>query len=117
MKAKEHIEQEVDKTINSLDGAKRAEANPYLFTRIKARLEREERSIWSIATAFISRPAVALAAFLVAVLLNAAVFLEYRPATSETGQDDEQLFASEYNLSPDTIYDSTIDPNETVRTK
>jgi len=117
MKAKEHIEQAVDKTLNSLDGVRRAEANPYLFTRIKARLEKEERSIWSMATAFISRPAVALAAFIIAVLLNAAVFLEYRPATPEAGQDDEQLFASEYNLSTDTIYDSTIDPNETPRTK
>lgn len=117
MKAKEHIEQEVDKTLGSLDGAKRAVANPYLFTRIKASLEREERSIWSMTTTFISRPAVAFAAFLVAVLLNAAVFLEYRPQGPEAGQDDEQLFASEYNLSTDTIYDSTIDPNETARPK
>ena len=117
MKAKEHIEHEVDKTLSSLDGAQRAVANPYLFTRIKARLEREERSIWSMVTAFISRPAVALTAFFVAVLLNAAVFLEYRPHAPEAGQDEEQLFASEYNLSTDTIYDSTIDSNEAVRPK
>jgi hypothetical protein len=50
-------------------------------------------------------------------LLNAAVFLEYRPHAPEAKQDEEQLFASEYNLSTDTIYDSTIDPNETARAK
>jgi hypothetical protein len=116
MKAKKQIEQEVDKTLSSLDGMQRAEANPYLFTRIKARLEKEERSLWSLATEFISRPAVAIAAIFVAVLINLTVFFEFRPESSETGQDDEQLFASEYNLSSDTIYDST-DPNETIRPK
>jgi hypothetical protein len=116
MKAKKHIEHEVDKTLGSLDGIQRAEANPYLFTRIKARLEKEERSLWSLATEFISRPAVAITAIFVAVLINLTVFFEFRPEPSETGQEDEQLFASEYNLSSDTIYDST-EPNETIRPK
>jgi hypothetical protein len=116
MKAKKHIEQEVDKTIGSLDGMQRAEANPYLYTRIKARLEKEERSIWSLATEFVSRPQVAIAAIFVAVLINLTVFFEFRPEPTQAGQDDEQLFASEYNLSTDTIYDST-EPNETIRPK
>jgi hypothetical protein len=117
MKAKKQIEQEVDKTLNSLDGLKRALANPYLFTRIKARLEGEERSVWSMATQLISRPAVALVAFIVAVLINLTVLFEFRPEGPDTGQEDEQVFASEYNLTSDTIYDSTIEPNETVRSK
>jgi hypothetical protein len=117
MKAKRHIEQEVDKTLNSLDGVKRAVANPYLFTRIKVRLEKEEGSIWSRATQLISRPAVAVAALVLAISINLAVFFEYRPEVPETGQEDEQVFASEYNLSSDTIYDSTIEPNETVHPK
>lgn len=117
MKDKKHIEQEVDKTLNSLDGVKRAVANPYLFTRIKASLEKEEMSMWSRASQFISRPAVAVTAFVVAILINLTVFFEFRPEAPEAGQDDEQVFASEYNLSSDTIYDSTIDPNETVHAK
>jgi hypothetical protein len=36
MTSKEKIQQEIEETLQSLDGVKRAEANPFLFTRIKA---------------------------------------------------------------------------------
>ena len=110
MKNKQQIQQEVDKTLESLDSLQKATANPYLFTRIKARLEREERSFWSWAIAFISRPSVAIIAIVVATTINAIVFFESRSETVQTNQDSEQLFASEYNLTDSTIYDSTIDP-------
>jgi hypothetical protein len=111
MEAKRHIEQEVNKTLDSLEGLKKAEANPWLFTRIKARLEREEKSVWSKAISFIGKPAIAIAAILLVVIINASVIVKSSSGpTQSTGQDPEQLFASEYNLSDTTIYDSTIDP-------
>ena len=111
MKAKKHIQQEVDKTLNSLDGIRKAEANPWLFTRIKAGLEREEKSVWSKAISFIGKPAIAIAAILLVVVINASViFKSGSGQTQSMGQDPEQIFASEYNLSDTTIYDSTIDP-------
>jgi len=111
MEAKRHIEQEVNKTLDSLEGLKKAEANPWLFTRIKARLEREEKSVWSKAISFIGKPAIAFAAILLVVIINASVIVKSSSGqTQSTGQDPEQLFASEYNLSDTTIYDSTIDP-------
>ena len=110
MKNKQQIQQEVDKTLDSLDSIKKTTATPYLFSRIKARLEREEKSFWSRSIAFISRPAVAITAIVIAITINAAVFFESRSGTVQTAQDGEQLFASEYNLTDSTIYDSTIDP-------
>jgi hypothetical protein len=111
MKAKRQIEQEVAKTLDSLEGIQKAEASPYLFTRIKARLEREEKTVWGMAISFIGKPPIAIAAILLVVLINASVIFKSGSGQAQsTGQDAEQLFASEYNLIDSTIYDSTIDP-------
>ena len=110
MKTKKRIQEEVDKTLNSLDGVQKATASPYLFTRIKARLQREDKNFWTRAFAFISRPAVAITAIVMAIFINAIIFFESRTEAVQTMQDGEQLFASEYNLTDSTIYDSTIDP-------
>jgi hypothetical protein len=111
MKDKYQIGQEVDKTLDSLDGIRKAEANPYLFTRIKASLEQEEKSVWSKAIGFIGKPAIAVAAILLVILINASiVFKSGSGQIQSTSPDAEQLFATEYNLTDSTIYDSTIDP-------
>jgi len=110
MNDKRHIQEEVEKTLNSLDGIQRATSSPYLFTRIKARLEREEKSLWSKALTFISRPLVAVPAIVLTILINTAIFFEFKSEKVQTPQDEEQAFASEYNLSDNTIYESTIEP-------
>ena len=110
MKAKKQIEREVEKTLDSLEGIQRAEANPYLFTRIKSRLEGEEKSFWSMAIGFMGKPAVAIAAILLVVLINASVIFKSGSGQVQSATlDDEQLFAVEYNLSDTTIYDTTIE--------
>jgi len=110
MDNKKRIQDEVEKTLNSLDGIERAVANPYLFTRIKACLEKDEKSVWSKALTFMSRPSVAVPAIVLTVLINTAIFFEFRSEKVQTPQDEEQVFASEYNLSDNTIYESTIEP-------
>ena len=109
MKDKRQIREEVDKILDSLDGIQRASANPFLFTRIQARLEKEEKNFWSQAFAFISRPAIAFSGVVIAILINAFVFFESRSEPLKNTQDEEQVFASEYNLSTNTIYEATAD--------
>jgi hypothetical protein len=110
MNDKRHIQEEVEKTLNSLDGIQRATSNPYLFARVRVRLEREEKSLWSQALTFISRPLVAVPAIVLTILINTAIFFEFKSEKVHTPQDEEQAFASEYNLSDNTIYESTIEP-------
>lgn len=110
MSSKKQIEQRVEETLTSIDGIQRASANPYLFTRIKARLERED-GFWSNAISFLRRPVVAVSVIVLAAFINGIVFFEFRSEPVTTAlQDDEQVFASEYNLTDNTIYDSTIEP-------
>jgi hypothetical protein len=109
MKDKRHILEQVDKTLDSLDGIQSASANPFLFTRILAVLQKEETNFWSQAFAFINRPMVAFAGVAIAIIINAVVLFESRSEPVKNMQDEEQVFASEYNLSTNTIYDATVD--------
>src|SRR4030095_6094165 len=110
MSNKNRIQEEVEKTLNSLDGLQRAAANPYLFTRVKARLENDEKSFWGRALTLISRPSVAVPAIVLTILINTAIFFEFKSEKVQTPQDEEQAFAREYNLGDNTIYESTIEP-------
>jgi hypothetical protein len=111
MKNKEQIQREVEKTLESLEGTQKTSANPYLFTRIKAALEQEEKNVWGRALSFISRPSVAFATIIIAIFINAILLYESRSAQpSQSSREGEQLFVNDYNLADNTIYDSTIEP-------
>jgi hypothetical protein len=112
MKTEKQVEQEVDKTLDSLNGMKRASANPYLYTRIQSRMQNDGGRIWGTITGFLTRPVVAFAAILLIILINLAVFFQNSKDNLPIAQDDEQLFASEYNLSGGGIYDATIDQQQ-----
>ena len=59
MKSGSDIEKRVEEALNSLDGIKRASPQPWLFSRIKARLSREEaeeRTVWGTVGSFLSKP-------------------------------------------------------------
>ena len=106
MKTKQEIQQEVERTLGSLDNVQRAEANPYLFTRIKAALKKEERSAWGKAVGFMARPVVAFATLFLVLLINIAVFFTTRQQSTD---EEQQLYANEY-FSNTTIsdYDNAI---------
>ena len=104
------IQEEVEKTLNSLDGVQRAVANPYLFTRIRAAVRNDEKGFWGKALTFVSRPSVAVPAVVLTILVNTAILFEFKSDKVQTPQDEEQAFASEYNLSDNAIYESTIEP-------
>ena len=98
------IQQEVEKTLQSLDGVQRAEANPYLFTRIKARMEKNT-SLEHISS-FVSRPVIAFATLLLIMAINAFVlFSTGKNEGTGTGEIAVTDIADEYNSSATTIYD------------
>ena len=77
----------------------KARANPFLFTRIQARLKAKEQNEWNHVTQIFARPAVVIATLLVVVLMNLTVFFKSSESSPSTAmQEDEQLFAKEYNF-------------------
>jgi hypothetical protein len=69
MTSKEKIQQEIEQTLQCLDGVKRAEANPFLFTRIKARMNKRA-NVWERTFSFISKPAIAVAIVVLVMAVN-----------------------------------------------
>lgn len=99
MKTSGNIENKVEETLNSLDHARRASANPFLYTRIMASLNADEESAWAVAFRFVSRPVIALATVLVIILINSLVLYKSSETAQTPVQEEDQVFASEYNFS------------------
>lgn len=109
MKDKDLLQKRVEDTLASLDAVQRAQANPFLYTRIAAKLEEEEHTAWHIAARWLTRPWVTVAALLVVLFMNAAVLFPRHEADLAV-QDDTQQLANEYTMAttPDeTLYSLT----------
>ncbi len=101
---KENIQQEVDKILESLDGINRAAANPFLFTRIRARMNKQ--SGWEKVTFLLSRPVIAFAILVAVVGINAlAVFgTKDQELSQEKGSLAITDIAEEYNMVANNNY-------------
>lgn len=98
------IQNEVEKTLRSLDGITRAEANPFLYTRIKARMQKQSR--WENVISFISRPVVVFAVFIMVLTVNGLFLIN--PSEENSTNENESIatldFDDEYNLGSTTEY-------------
>lgn len=110
MENKDLIENEAEKTLQSLDGISRAEANPFLFTKISARLDEPEKS------GFKFNFKLALGVVIACIFINLAAFIfiprdiytgtdtsTNTSVKTETREDRIKSFASEYS-SINNIY-------------
>jgi hypothetical protein len=110
----------IEEILNSLDGAKRAAAPDFFYTRLKARMlarhEGEERIPSKINNRDrILRPVYIVSALLLVILINVFVFLSDRNDTTTTTLADnnesvQQSIAAEYSLNDNNaIYDLNQD--------
>ena len=90
-----HTEQEIEKTLESLDGIKRLQAKPYFYTRLQIRLDRSE------ANPFHWRWAVA--GILLILALNTVAYIKFWPRSTADEYAMDQM-AVEYNLEWPSLY-------------
>lgn len=99
MKTDKRIENEVEKTLRALDGIERAEPKPFLYTRLKARIEQraesKNRVMWHL------RPAYLVASLVLLVGLNVWAVVQYnrQKSSSAVSQPTIDNMASDYGLS------------------
>jgi hypothetical protein len=100
MKNEKDIQQEVEKTLAALDSVQHAQANPFFYTRLKARMQSTEAT--TIHTVHILHARILLSAIGIVLLiaLNLFSFLSFSSRSSEV-QKEQALasFAEEYHLS------------------
>jgi hypothetical protein len=102
---------EIETIINSLEGMQKASPGDFFFTRVQAKLQKEEISLWGRIASFITKPTVALATLCLIFLLNAAA-LFYQSSSSTSMVDQvEQSSADDYNttLAANSYYDENTD--------
>lgn len=94
MKKHYHNEEEVERTLQSLEGIQRAEPNPYFYTRLQARMEKKfvEKTGWQW------RPGYAYAALGLVLLLNFLTIYTINRVPSEN-KSTADSFANEYGLN------------------
>ena len=103
MNRRDQIQEKVEQAMSSLDNVQRATANPFLYTRIQAVLEKEEKGFWASFGSFITKPAVAFATLVLILSMNSLVlFSNSDPTVSASSNEEEQLFAGEYTLATTT---------------
>ena len=93
----------IEEILGSLDGAGKASAPDFFYTRLQSRMEKELLRPQPVKKG-VFRPAFAIIALFLVLLVNAAVILvrgnNGDPAATEP---DIQSFASEYRLIENTI--------------
>ncbi len=104
MKNRDHIDKKIEEALESFDGAARAEVKPYLFTRLTARMQRQQQSSWDKAVKFITRPAIAMAGLCLVISINAMVIAYKSPASSTGSATDQLATTDEFSTSVTTLY-------------
>jgi hypothetical protein len=104
MNMNNNIDKLVDEALNSADGAARAAARPYLFTRLKARMQRNEDAYWEKAVKLISRPTVAMAGICLVIGINVAALLLTKDHDMAV-TDEQALSTDDYAGQVATLYD------------
>lgn len=106
MNKQEQINKLVEAALDSVDDAQRAEAKPYLYTRIQARMNKESVTAWEKVGWFITRPAVAFTGICMIVLINAAVIFYNKTGTPVTNTElAVQNTTDEFSYTVSGIYD------------
>jgi hypothetical protein len=105
MSEKHEIDKRIEETMESLNGIRRAEANPFLYTRVQARLN-QSRSVLEQVVMFAGRPAFAFLVMLIVLATNLTVMLKGAADTSTAKQEQPQsAMVEEYHLAVASLYD------------
>lgn len=116
MKQQREIDKKVEQALNSLDGIRRAEAQPWLFARVTALLQKEseeEKTPWGTVSSILARPVVAVAGLFLILFLN-GMFL-FKQEENKAGvvlteelqpSDSESLIASSSSFE----YENLVQP-------
>ena len=92
-----NINNKIEDALNSLDGMEKASPNPFFFTRLEAKMQKE-RNTWEKISSFFARPAIAFACICLVIMINAAViFSSQKIHANVTGQNDEIATVDEYS--------------------
>jgi multisubunit Na+/H+ antiporter MnhC subunit len=94
------IKRKVDKTLSMLDSVQRAKANPFFYTRLKARIDEQTAKHGLLAQPFPAWLVLTIIGIALLALLNVYSFsLHASQRTEALKQQELAQFAEQYNLT------------------
>jgi hypothetical protein len=100
----------IEEILSSLDDCSGAAAPDFFYTRLKARMEKQDNPV-AARSSWILKPAYAMAAVLAVLILNAFILLQNNKPDSSTLTSDTDTFqsiAAEYRLNDNNnLFDLT----------
>ena len=109
---KPETEKRIEETLNSLDGIQRAEPQPFFYTRVIGRLQRDEKNIWEKMGSFLSRPVVVIAGLVLILVVNGFMLLQQENNSTPNGYAIEQPATdNDYIIASSSSFEyANIDP-------
>jgi hypothetical protein len=101
---KQEKQDRIEQILNAWDGAKKAEAPAFFYTRLKARME---KGFEPVVKSWLLRPVFVAATLVVVIVINAFIYFQdgNSTITPNSGEETIQSIAAEYNLSDNILED------------
>ena len=97
------IQKSIDEAMDSILHINRATPQPFFYTRLLARISRQESNYWESISRLVSRPAFAFMTISMVLLLNIFVAVNETTASSATPELSEVATADD--LGTNSFYD------------
>ena|ERR1700754_754864 len=108
MSTKSH--KRIEEVLESLEGVQQAKAPAFLYTRLKARMDKEFDQ--GFLGRWLTRPALALSIAAIILVLNATTILEmFNQAPASGNIESAQIAASDYVVGSYAVYEeNSVEP-------
>ena len=98
--------QKIESSLNSMEGMRPADAPPFFYTRLMARMEKTNAQPIRLWLRFVTKPAVIIMLLLLFVLANGIVIDHLLKSNSSINNNNSsiQSFANDYGISISSVY-------------
>ncbi len=102
----EHDNPRLEGVLDSLEGIRRADPPPFLYTRIMARIEKRALPAWERISGVLSRPWVATCLAVILIAVNAYIVFNARNVSTDQAADDHLFAANTEYATHTSFYES-----------
>src|SRR5688572_14547168 len=104
-----NIEAEILATLNCLEDLSPAQATPFLYTRVKSRLERKKENAWNKLSNVLSNPAFAVAMIALVISLDGVLLLNKEETATPVSENAMSAEYIEFYDTNQEFYSLTYD--------
>jgi len=97
------IQKKIDEAMDSILNIGQATPQPFFYTRLMARIQRQESNGWEKISGLISRPVVALITVSTVLMLN--IYVALNETSSSVNSSEISELATADDLGTNTFYD------------